>query len=61
MINTSSYIQKNSKKRNTNNVITMNTPQKPYLGIMQGTGGKVDVYTDNYGIETLETEEDVAL
>ncbi|RIB26188.1 hypothetical protein C2G38_2163926 [Gigaspora rosea] len=36
-------------------------PYKPYLGMIQGTRGKVDVYTDNYGYETLETEEDAVL
>ncbi|RIB18396.1 hypothetical protein C2G38_2036937 [Gigaspora rosea] len=36
-------------------------PEKPYLGIMQGTGEKIDIYTDNYGQETLETEEDAAM
>ncbi|RIB23636.1 hypothetical protein C2G38_2289077 [Gigaspora rosea] len=29
--------------------------------MMQGTGEKVDVYTNNYGQETLETEEDAAM
>ncbi|RIB23840.1 hypothetical protein C2G38_2288042 [Gigaspora rosea] len=33
----------------------------PYLGMMQGTRGKVDVYTNDYGYETLETEEDAAM
>ncbi|RIB19211.1 hypothetical protein C2G38_2036227 [Gigaspora rosea] len=32
-------------------------PDKPYLGLMQGTGEKVDVYTNDYGHETLETED----
>ncbi|RIB09897.1 hypothetical protein C2G38_2146328 [Gigaspora rosea] len=36
-------------------------PDKPYFNMMQRTGGKVDVYTDNYGNETLETEEDAAI
>ncbi|RIB18595.1 hypothetical protein C2G38_2184233 [Gigaspora rosea] len=36
-------------------------PEKPYLGMMQGTREKVDIYTDNYGNETLETEEDTAM
>ncbi|RIB20856.1 hypothetical protein C2G38_2079737, partial [Gigaspora rosea] len=29
--------------------------------MIQGTGGKVDVYTDNNGYEILETEEDAAM
>ncbi|RIB20172.1 hypothetical protein C2G38_2081438, partial [Gigaspora rosea] len=29
--------------------------------MMQGTREKVDVYKDNYGNETLETEEDAAM
>ncbi|RIB26520.1 hypothetical protein C2G38_2266940 [Gigaspora rosea] len=36
-------------------------PNKPYLNMMQGTGRKVDVYTDNYGNKTLETEENAAM
>ncbi|RIB27602.1 hypothetical protein C2G38_2160120 [Gigaspora rosea] len=36
-------------------------PDKPYFNMMQGTGGKVDVYTDNNGHEILETEEDAAM
>ncbi|RIB07154.1 hypothetical protein C2G38_2215301 [Gigaspora rosea] len=36
-------------------------PDKPYLGLMQGTGGKVDIYTNDYEYETLETEEDAAM
>ncbi|RIB13400.1 hypothetical protein C2G38_2197967 [Gigaspora rosea] len=56
-ISTSRHIQ----KRNTNNAITKNTPKKPYLDMMQGTGEKVDVYMDNYGNKTLETEEDAAM
>ncbi|RIB24252.1 hypothetical protein C2G38_2032040 [Gigaspora rosea] len=36
-------------------------PDKPYFNMMQGTGGKVDVYTDNNGHEILETEEDTAM
>ncbi|RIB21046.1 hypothetical protein C2G38_2301626 [Gigaspora rosea] len=36
-------------------------PDKPYLGLMQGTGGKVDVHTNDYGYETLETEENTAM
>ncbi|RIB14470.1 hypothetical protein C2G38_2095833, partial [Gigaspora rosea] len=29
--------------------------------MMQGTGGKVDVYTDNNGHKILETEENAAM
>ncbi|RIB25345.1 hypothetical protein C2G38_2067717, partial [Gigaspora rosea] len=29
--------------------------------MMQGTGGKVDVYTDNNGNKILETEENAAM
>ncbi|RIB13060.1 hypothetical protein C2G38_2144743 [Gigaspora rosea] len=36
-------------------------PQKPYFGMMQGTGGKVEVYVDEYGIETLEKKVDAAI
>ncbi|RIB29198.1 hypothetical protein C2G38_2027877 [Gigaspora rosea] len=36
-------------------------PDKPYFNMMQGTGGKVDIYIDNYGNKTLETEEDAAM
>ncbi|RIB26973.1 hypothetical protein C2G38_2161856 [Gigaspora rosea] len=50
-----------SRKRNTHNAITKNTPQKPYLGMIQGTERKVEVYKDDYGIETLETEENAAI
>ncbi|RIB11886.1 hypothetical protein C2G38_2202224 [Gigaspora rosea] len=54
-------IKKGFRKRNTSYVIAKNTPPKPYFEIMQGTGGKVDVYTNNYGTKILETEEDAAL
>ena len=36
-------------------------PGKPYLGMYQGTGGKVDVYLDELGNEFLEIEEDAAM
>ncbi|RIB26943.1 hypothetical protein C2G38_2161893 [Gigaspora rosea] len=36
-------------------------PNKPYFNMMQGTGEKVNVYTNNNGHEILETEEDTAM
>ncbi|RIB12035.1 hypothetical protein C2G38_2259320 [Gigaspora rosea] len=36
-------------------------PDKPYFNMMQGTGKKVEVYTDNNGHKILETKEDAAM
>ncbi|RIB11291.1 hypothetical protein C2G38_2203794 [Gigaspora rosea] len=60
-ISTSLYIQKRFRKRDTNNVITKNTSRETLFRNDARNWRKRDVYTDNCGNETLETEEDAAM